>query len=75
MVSFIYMLYCIIYEELVTGMPPFYDQDVQVMYTKIMSANLVIPSTISPELAQFCTKALKRDPNERISTKIRLFVF
>jgi serine/threonine protein kinase len=29
--------------EMLTGLPPFYSQDVQVMYQKIMTAKLVIP--------------------------------
>jgi hypothetical protein len=37
--------------ERVSRLPPFYSQDVQVMYQKIMTAKLVIPETISSDAA------------------------
>merc|ERR1711916_373502 len=35
--------------EMLTGLPPFYSQDVQQMYKKIMSEELAIPENVSPE--------------------------
>ena len=35
--------------EMLTGLPPFYSQDVQQMYSKIMSAKVKYPDTISSD--------------------------
>jgi serine/threonine protein kinase len=53
--------------EMLTGLPPFYCQDVQVMYSKIMHAKLEIPGYISKEAAQLLTGLLERDPEKRLS--------
>jgi len=52
--------------EMLTGLPPFYSQDVQVMYQKIMSAKLVIPDNISQSAAQLLRQLLERDPEKRL---------
>jgi len=52
--------------EMLTGLPPFYSQDVQVMYQKIMTAKLVIPETISSDAASLLRGLLERDPNKRL---------
>jgi len=53
--------------EMLTGLPPFYCQDVQVMYSKIMHAKLEIPSYISKEGGLLLTGLLERDPEKRLS--------
>jgi len=55
----------IIYEML-TGLPPFYTDDEEHMYTKIMTAELVFPNFLSPEVIDIISKFLKRNPNERL---------
>ena len=52
--------------EMLTGLPPFYSQDVQVMYQKIMTAKLVIPETISSDAASLLRGLLERDPAKRL---------
>jgi RAC serine/threonine-protein kinase len=52
--------------EMLTGLPPFYSQDVQVMYQKIMTAKLVIPDNISPNAASLLKQLLERDPEKRL---------
>jgi len=52
--------------EMLTGLPPFYSEDVQHMYTKIMTAELEIPDTMSPEAADLLSKLLDRDPETRL---------
>lgn len=37
--------------EMFTGLPPFYSEDVQLMYSKIMNAKLKFPSNIPNEAA------------------------
>jgi len=52
--------------EMLTGLPPFYSQDVQVMYQKIMTAKLVIPDSISSDAASLLRGLLERDPEQRL---------
>merc|ERR1712232_1223465 len=52
--------------EMLTGLPPFYSQDVQVMYQKIMTAKLVIPDSVSPQAASLLRALLERDPAKRL---------
>ena len=52
--------------EMLTGLPPFYSQDVQVMYQKIMTAKLVIPETISSDAASLLRGLLERDQTKRL---------
>mmetsp|Transcript_18417 Transcript_18417/g.25898 ORF Transcript_18417/g.25898 Transcript_18417/m.25898 type:complete len:96 (+) Transcript_18417:2-289(+) len=52
--------------EMLTGLPPFYSQDVQVMYQKIMTAKLSIPETISSDAASLLRGLLERDPSKRL---------
>jgi len=53
--------------EMLTGLPPFYAQDVQQMYQKIMSAKLVIPKTVSEHAQDLLEKLLIRDPEARLT--------
>jgi serine/threonine protein kinase len=53
--------------EMMTGLPPFYCEDVQQMYNKIMTAQLTIPDTMSPEAGDLIRKLLERDPEKRLS--------
>jgi len=53
--------------EMLTGLPPFYSQDVQQMYSKIMTAKLHIPASITPEAKDLLEKLLERDPDKRLS--------
>eukprot|EP01099_Mayorella_cantabrigiensis_P002143 TRINITY_DN1941_c0_g2_i2.p2 TRINITY_DN1941_c0_g2~~TRINITY_DN1941_c0_g2_i2.p2 ORF type:complete len:134 (-),score=32.23 TRINITY_DN1941_c0_g2_i2:213-614(-) len=53
--------------EMLTGLPPFYSQDVQQMYSKIMKAKLIIPDSISPEAKDLLVKLLERNPDKRLT--------
>eukprot|EP01112_Ceratiomyxa_fruticulosa_P018548 TRINITY_DN594_c0_g1_i1.p1 TRINITY_DN594_c0_g1~~TRINITY_DN594_c0_g1_i1.p1 ORF type:complete len:439 (+),score=108.18 TRINITY_DN594_c0_g1_i1:321-1637(+) len=53
--------------EMLTGLPPFYSQDVQEMYRKIMSDKLVFPDFVSAEARQLLEQLLERDPEKRLS--------
>jgi serine/threonine protein kinase len=55
----------IIYEML-TGLPPFYTEDEENMYTKIMTAELEFPPFLSYEVTDLISKFLRRDPNQRL---------
>lgn len=52
--------------EMLTGLPPFYTEDVQQMYTKILTTNLEIPKTMSSEAAELLRGLLERDVEKRL---------
>jgi len=53
--------------EMLTGLPPFYSQDVQQMYFKIMHVKLEIPDTLEEHTKNILTGFLERDPTKRLS--------
>jgi serine/threonine protein kinase len=53
--------------EMLTGLPPFYSQDVQQMYSKIMSAKVKYPDSISADAKDLLQQLLIRDPDTRLS--------
>jgi len=53
--------------EMLTGLPPFYSQDVQQMYFKIMHAKLEIPDTLDQSTQSIVNGLLERDPNKRLA--------
>jgi len=52
--------------EMLTGLPPFYSQDVQEMYRKIMTDKLKFPPYINEETKNLIEGLLQRDVNERL---------
>jgi len=52
--------------EMMTGLPPFYCEDVQQMYTKIMTADLETPDSVSAAAADLLSKLLDRNPETRL---------
>ena len=52
--------------EMVTGAPPFYSQDVDLMYKNISENNLIFPEIFSEELKDLLRKMLDKDPKKRI---------
>lgn len=52
--------------EMLTGLPPFYSQDVQEMYNKIMNDKLVFPPHVSGEARSLLTGLLERNPEKRL---------
>jgi len=63
--------------EMLTGLPPFYTEDEENMYHKIMTADLVIPPFFSPEVSDLIKQFLIRDPAQRLQdpAKIRAHPF
>lgn len=53
--------------EMLTGLPPFYCEDVQKMYSLKMTAELTIPEYIEPEAADLIRKFLDRNPETRLT--------
>eukprot|EP01088_Endostelium_zonatum_P011330 TRINITY_DN25464_c0_g1_i1.p1 TRINITY_DN25464_c0_g1~~TRINITY_DN25464_c0_g1_i1.p1 ORF type:complete len:473 (-),score=75.91 TRINITY_DN25464_c0_g1_i1:108-1526(-) len=59
--------------EMLTGLPPFYNEDVQTMYSQIINDTLNFPKTMAPDARSLLLGLLERDPKKRLSdpTKIR----
>jgi len=55
--------------EMMTGLPPFYAQNVNVMYQKILSGELRFPNYISEEAKSLLEGLLTRDPAQRLGTR------
>lgn len=49
-----------------TGLPPFYDENVNTMYQRILMDPLVFPPDISGEAKSVMTGLLQRDPTRRL---------
>jgi len=52
--------------EMLTGLPPFYSQDVQEMYRKIMTDKLKFPANMSDDSKALLEGLLQRDIGERL---------
>jgi len=52
--------------EMLSGLPPFYSQDVQEMYRKIMTDRLKFPTGMSEESKSLLDGLLQRDINDRL---------
>jgi len=53
--------------EMLVGLPPFYSQDVQVMYTKILSGKIKFPDNIGKEAKDLIEQLLITNPKERLT--------
>jgi len=58
--------------EMLTGLPPFYAQDVQQMYFKIMHAKLELPDNLDPNTKSILIGLLERDPNKRLADPVAI---
>ncbi len=65
--------------EMLTGLPPFYDENVQEMYRKILEDPLRFPDDVDKEARHLLTGLLTRDPTKRLgsggATEIRAHPF
>lgn len=55
--------------EMLTGLPPFYHENTDEMYRKILRDPLVFPDDMSDEASNFLTGLLTRDPNLRLGNR------
>ena len=51
-----------------TGLPPFYDEDVNVMYQRIVSDPLLFPQDMPHDAMTLITGLLQRDPSKRLGS-------
>lgn len=52
--------------EMLTSLPPFYDEDVNVMYRKILNDRLTFPSDMDATTKDLISRLLVRDPVKRL---------
>ncbi|GMM30741.1 serine/threonine protein kinase [Martiniozyma asiatica (nom. inval.)] len=52
--------------EMITSLPPFYDEDVNKMYQKILKAPLTFPDYVDSVTSDLIKKLLNRNPDERL---------
>ena len=52
--------------EMLTGLPPFYSEDVNEMYRKILQDPLRFPEEVGSDARSLLTKLLNRDPAQRL---------
>lgn len=62
----IYQIGAVLYELLV-GVPPFYTENIQQLYTRIKGAKLTMPKYMSQEAADLIRRMLYRNPNKRLT--------
>jgi len=55
--------------EMIAGLPPFYDQNMQRMYDKILHAQLRFPQAMSPEVKSLLKGLLQRKVEDRLGSK------
>jgi len=54
--------------EMLTGLPPFYSQNINIMYQKILNGELRFPSYVSPDAQSLLEGLLTRDVDKRLGT-------
>ena len=54
--------------EMLSGLPPFYDENIETMYKKIMTETLTFPDHFSPEACDLLKGMLTRDPAKRLGS-------
>ncbi|KAJ3069799.1 hypothetical protein HDU98_007148 [Podochytrium sp. JEL0797] len=54
--------------EMITGLPPFYDENQNEMYKRIVGDTLEFPEGLSATVTDLLTKLLDRDPTTRLGT-------
>lgn len=52
--------------EMLTGLPPFYDENTNNMYRMVLQEQVVFPPSMSPEAVNFISKLLEKDPALRL---------
>jgi len=54
--------------EMLTGLPPFYSQNINIMYQKILNGELRFPSFVSPEAQSLLEGLLTREVEKRLGS-------
>ncbi|SHO76400.1 Similar to S.cerevisiae protein YPK1 (Serine/threonine protein kinase) [Malassezia sympodialis ATCC 42132] len=54
--------------EMLTGLPPFFSEDVNEMYHKILHEPLMFPADVRPDARDLLARLLQRDPAQRLGS-------
>ncbi|WFD18393.1 non-specific serine/threonine protein kinase [Malassezia caprae] len=54
--------------EMLTGLPPFFSEDVNEMYRKILHEPLTFPADVRPDARNLLVRLLQRDPAQRLGS-------
>ncbi|WFD21486.1 non-specific serine/threonine protein kinase [Malassezia equina] len=54
--------------EMLTGLPPFFSEEVNEMYRKILQEPLTFPPSVRPDARDLLTRLLQRDPAQRLGS-------
>ncbi|WFD25175.1 non-specific serine/threonine protein kinase [Malassezia nana] len=54
--------------EMLTGLPPFFSEDVNEMYRKILHQPLTFPADVRPDARDLLVRLLQRDPAQRLGS-------
>ncbi|KAH0785074.1 AGC family protein kinase [Histomonas meleagridis] len=60
--------YGILLFEMISGLPPFYDENTKKMYHKILTEDIIFPPYFSDEAADLISKLLDRNPSTRLGS-------
>ncbi|CAD8105827.1 unnamed protein product [Paramecium sonneborni] len=63
-----YCLGALLY-EFVTGLPPFYCEDKNVIYTRLLNEQVTFPKKLSPEVKDLIRLLMIKDPSKRLGSK------
>lgn len=55
--------------EFVTGLPPFYCEDKNVIYTRLLNEQVTFPKKLSPEVKDLIKLLMIKDPSKRLGSK------
>jgi len=61
--------------EMLTGLPPFYSQNINIMYQKILNGELRFPSYVSPDAQSLLEGLLTRDVEKRLGSEVKKHPF
>lgn len=57
--------------EMIVGLPPFYNENVNIMYERILKAKLTFPPGVSPKAQSFLSGLIERDVKKRLGSNGR----
>mmetsp|Transcript_40501 Transcript_40501/g.29846 ORF Transcript_40501/g.29846 Transcript_40501/m.29846 type:complete len:133 (+) Transcript_40501:591-989(+) len=60
----VYQIGVVLYEMLV-GLPPYYNNNIKVLYQNIQKGKLTVPKYVSSDAKKFLLKLLNKDPKKR----------
>ncbi|CAD8097544.1 unnamed protein product [Paramecium primaurelia] len=63
-----YCLGALLY-EFVTGLPPFYCEDKNIIYTRLLNEQVTFPKKLSPEVKDLIRLLMIKDPSKRLGSK------